>query len=70
MDKKYISLDLAGERYDYIYNTKTREVCTQDFPDIPVVRVFLGCSHSITHDTLRQIIEDKLKLYDMLADSF
>ena len=70
MDKNFISLNLAGEKYDYIYYPKTRTVCTQMFPDIPVVRVFVGCGHSITHDTLRNIIEEKQKTFEMLADLF
>jgi len=70
MDNKYISLNLAGERYDYIYNPKAREVYTQLFPHIPVVRVNLGCGHSITHNTLLSIVEDKLKEWNMLEESF
>lgn len=70
MDKKYISISLAGDIYDYVYYPKTREVCTQDFPDVPVVRVNLICGHSINHDELREIVENKLKAYEMLAESF
>lgn len=70
MDKKYISINLAGDIYDYVYYPSTREVCTQDFPDVPVVRVILGCGHIINHDVLRQIVENKLSAYEMLADSF
>ena len=70
MDKRYISLFLAGEKYDYIYYKKDRTVCTQDFPDVPVVRVSLGCGHSIDHDTIRNIIEDRFRSVDTLADLF
>jgi len=70
MVKKYISINLAGDRYDYIYYPKTREVCTQLFPDVPVVRIYVGCGHSISHDTLREIVEDKLKSYEMLSELF
>ena len=70
MDKKYITLNLAGEKYDYVYYPKSREVCTQEFPDVPVVRVFLGCGHSLTHKVLVNIVEDKLKEYQMLEDCF
>ena len=70
MGNKFISLNLAGERYDYIYNPKAREVYTQLFPNVPVVRVNLGCGHSINHSTLLSIVEDKLKEWDMLESSF
>jgi hypothetical protein len=63
MDKKYISLNLLGDRYDYIYNTQTREVCTQNFPDVPIFRVTLSHGHTLNHDEVRQIIERKLKEY-------
>lgn len=70
MDKNFISLNLAGQRYDYIYYPKARTVCTPEFPDVPVVRVFLGCGHSITHDTLRDIIEERQKTLEDLAELF
>ncbi|NBP02856.1 MAG: hypothetical protein EBU90_22615 [Proteobacteria bacterium] len=70
MSKKYISLILAGDQYDYVYHPETRTVCTQMFPDVPVCRVSLNCLHSLSHDTLRDIVENKLKSYEMLADSF
>lgn len=70
MDKKYISLILGPDRYDYVYYPKTREVCTQMFPDVPVHKVYLGCGHSVDQNMLRDIVESKLKSYKMLADSF
>jgi hypothetical protein len=70
MDKRYISLAFAGEVYDYIYYPKTREVCTQIFPNVPVVRVNLGCGHSIDHDTLCKIVENQIKSLDVLSNSF
>lgn len=70
MSKYSVSLSLAGERYDYLYCPKTKTVCTSDFPDVPVVRVRLGCGHSIDHDTLLKIIEEKQKTLQLLADLF
>jgi len=70
MVKSFISLNLAGERYDYLYYPKTRTVCTPEFSDIPIVRVHIGCGHTIGHDTVRDLIEEKQKKFEELADLF
>ena len=70
MDKRYISLNLGGDVYDYVYYPKTRQVCTQIFPDVPVVRVNINCGHSIDHDTLCKVIENQIKSLDLLSNSF
>lgn len=59
-EEKHISLNLAGVNYRYIYNPLKGEVYTEEFPDIPVERVYIACGHYITHDQLRGIIEEKL----------
>ena len=64
MNKRYISLYLSGERFDYIYYPETRMVATQDFPDIPIVKVFSPCRKIFSHDTIRDTIEYKLKQYE------
>jgi len=70
MDKRYIRLNLGNDHYDYFYYPKTKTVCTTFFPDIPVYRVFLGCGHFIGHDTLVEIIEEKQKVLEELANLF
>jgi len=70
MDNYDIRLTLGGEIYDYVYNSKTRTVCTQLFPDVPVFRVFMGCGHSIGHDTLLELIEKQRRELELLAQSF
>jgi len=70
MDEVNVSLNLGDQVYDYTYNRKTRTVYTQLFPGVPVFRVFLGCGHSIGHDTLVEVIEERQKVLEELAQSF
>jgi len=56
---KYCYLILGGERYEYCYNPRNREVSTQMFPGIKIDKVTVGCGRSFNHDTIRDIIEDK-----------
>lgn len=68
--KRTVRLNLAGQYFTYIYSPLTGEVCTPEFPDIPIEKVFVTCGHYLTHDTIRKIIEEKLGLpsYEVLKD--
>jgi len=68
MNKRYISLYLAGERFDYVYYPQTRMVATQDFPDIPIVKVFTPCRKILSHDNIRDTIEYKFKQMDEVRE--
>jgi len=70
MDKIFVTLNLAGQKYDYIYDREAKKIFTVHFPDVPVVRVHLGCGHSVDHNTLLKIIEDRQKSLEMLAELF
>lgn len=70
MDKSFVTLNLGGQKYDYIYYPKTRTVCTPEFPDIPIEKVYLKCAHSLKHDTVRDIIEERQKVLEKLAQLF
>ncbi|NBW57257.1 hypothetical protein EBR43_05640 [bacterium] len=61
---------MGGEQYDYAYEPQTRTVYTQMFDQVPVQCVHLRCGTVIKHDDLRMLIENKLKAYEMLENSF
>jgi len=70
MNRRYISLSLAGDLYDYVYDMEKKEVYTEDFPDIPIEKVRLVCGHTLTHDEIRTLIENRIKAYELLNSSF
>lgn len=70
MSKKFVSLFMAGEQYDYVYYPDSDTVCTQMFPDVPIQKVFLNCFHHLNHDQVRDLIKDKLKSYELLENAF
>jgi hypothetical protein len=57
---KYISLELGGTRYDYIYDVHNNDVYTQDFPGISVQKFHMRCGLMMDPDTLKEIITYKL----------
>jgi len=71
-EEKHIRLNLAGKDYRYVYNPLKGEVYTEEFPGIPIERVFIACGHYLTHDQLRGVIEEKLGIppFKALASLF
>ena len=63
---KYISLNLSGERYDYIYDMGKDEIYTQMFPGIPVEKFVLSCGMLMRPEILKQIVMEKLAEYQLL----
>lgn len=63
---KYISLNLSGSRYDYIYDMDNDKVYTQDFPGIEVEKFRLNCGMLMTPTILKQIVMEKLAEYQLL----
>lgn len=63
---KYISLNLSGERYDFIYDMGKDEVYTQTFPGIPVEKFALSCGMIMKPEILKQIVMEKLAEYQLL----
>lgn len=68
--KRTVKLFIAGHNYTYVYNSLTGEVCTPEFPDIPIEKIYICEGHFLTHDSVRQIIEEKLNLppFEVLKD--
>jgi len=67
---RYISLSLAGDIYDYIYELDKKEVYTEDFPGIKIEKVRLSCGHTLNHDEVKTLIENRIKAYELLNSSF
>ena len=63
---KYVSLDLGGTRYDYIYDVDKNDVYTQDFPGIAVQKFHMSCGLLMDPDTLKEIISYKLGMHELM----
>ena len=63
---KYVSLELGGTRYDYIYDVDNNEVYTQDFPGIAVQKFHMSCGLLMDPDTLKEIISYKLGMHELM----
>jgi len=63
---KYISLELGGARYDYIYDVDKNDVYTQDFPGIPVQKFHMSCGLMMDPGTLKEIISYKLGMHELV----
>ena len=57
---QYTILVLAGEEYAYAYNPLTDEVCTAEFPDVPIHKLYMACGHVLHHDDIRMLVKAKL----------
>jgi hypothetical protein len=63
---KYVSVELGGVRYDYIYDVHKNDVYTQDFPGIPVQKFHMSCGLLMDPDTLKEIIAYKLGMHELM----
>jgi hypothetical protein len=63
---KYVSVELGGTRYDYIYDVHKNDVYTQDFPGIPVQKFHMSCGLLMDPDTLKEIIAYKLGMHELM----
>jgi hypothetical protein len=57
--KTSYDLNIAGEIITFLFDGEN--VYDNLFPDEKIVRVKAKCGHIITHDTLVQIMKDKLE---------
>jgi hypothetical protein len=63
---KYVSVELGGTRYDYIYDVDRNDVYTQDFPGIAVQKFHMSCGLLMDPDTLKEIIAYKLGMHELV----
>jgi hypothetical protein len=63
---KYISVELGGARYDYIYDVHKNDVYTQDFPGISVQKFHMSCGLMMDPGTLKEIIAYKLGMHELM----
>lgn len=60
-----VQLKLAGETFRFLYNKEKQEVYNELFPDIKIERVWTSCGHTINHDMLLKIVQDKAQEFEL-----
>jgi len=55
-----MTLRLAGEQYQFLYNRDKKEVYNPLFPGIPVHKLQLHCGHTLDHNTMAIMIAEKI----------
>lgn len=60
-----VQLKLAGETFRFLYNKEKQEVYNELFPGIKIDRVRTLCGHTIPHNILLKIVEDKQREFEL-----
>jgi len=60
-----VQLRLAGETFRFLYNREKQEVYNPLFPGIKIDKVHSACGHTIPHDMLLKIVQDKAEEFDL-----
>jgi hypothetical protein len=60
-----VLLKLAGEKIELLYNRNTREVYNPLFPGIAIYKYPTNCGHILSHNELREIVENKLNEFEL-----
>jgi len=60
-----VMLNLAGERVTLLYNRNSKEVYNPLFPGIAIYKYPTNCGHILSHDQLREIVENKINDFEI-----
>lgn len=65
MNYARVQLKLAGETFRFLYDRDKQEVYNELFPGIKVDRVHTLCGHTIKHDMILKMVQDKAEEFEL-----
>lgn len=60
-----VTLKLAGEQFQFLFDMDKNEVYNPLFPGIKIDRVRTACGHIIPHDMLLKIVQEKSEEFQL-----